>query len=426
MKHKILFLLLPLVIFMGGCSDPELDPIQFDNVKKATILGLREYSYDRIANSAQAALFLTGVDTFNVLQDNSSKVFSFVCDYISEDQNSLGSVDVYVINKDKARVKVKSVPASEFKSGVAGTNFKRATISIPFPELFTAAGKSICDYKPSNAKLGVYSFIDIENDINLADGTIIPASSVVNSSLFESVIFYPAHKMRLIARGPAIENYKVDLPDGKKLNIDFNNLLTQKVSGMTYSWVSDGNPSVDGVSKTGSSNLLNDVLKKNVEKKQTVTYTVTPVLPNGCAGTSFTVSVNVINKVPCPSNMGGNYLASATGKSTDTCCPDETTVTNIPITITPVPNSDGTYVINDWSGGLYLKWYATYGITAATDLSTEITEDCGDVVITNKDYKEPFGESLTIEGKWDEAKGTLTFKWVNGYADEAVVTLKKQ
>lgn len=426
MKHKILFFLLPVLFFIGGCSDPELDPIQFDNVKKATILGLRDYSYNRIASSTLSPLFLTGVDTFNVLQDNSSKVFSFVCDFISEDQNSLGSVDVYVVNKAKARVKVKSIPASEFKSGVAGTNFKRATISIPFPELFNAAGKDLCEYKPSNAKLGVYSFIDIENDINLTDGSIIPASSVVNSSLFESVIFYPAHKMRLIARGPAIENFKVDLPDGKKLNVNFDNLLTQKVSGMTYTWVTDGNTLVDGISATGNSNLLADVLKKSVDKKQTVVYTVTPKLPNGCEGSPFTVTVNVINKVPCPSKMAGSYLATATGTSTDTCCPEETTINDIPITITEVPNSEGVYVISDWSGGLYLKWYAAYGITAATNMSTEITEDCGDVILTNKDYKEPFDESLTIEGKWDEAKGTLTFTWVNGYNDKAVVTLKKQ
>jgi PKD-like domain len=414
MKIKILYLLLSISIFFGSCTDPDLDPVQFDNIKKATILGLRDFSYSRIAVSSQADLFLTGVDTFNILQDNSAKVFSFVCDFISEDQESLGSVDVYVVNKDKARVKVKSVPASEFKSGVAGTNFKRATISIPFTDLFKAAGKSICDYKPSNAKLGIYSFIDIENDINLTDGSIIPASSIVNSSLFESVIFYPAHKLRLIARGPAIENKKVDVISTKKMDVDLDKLLTQKVAGVTYKWETEGNPNVTGTTAKGTTSKIEDQLTNTSAKKQVVIYTVTPTLPNGCEGTPFTISVSVVLKVPCESVIGGMMDYETTGwcgeKSTGVLefKEEENGIYNIFLNGADTP---------DFSMGAYS---ACYSPTAALPLGTlRLNEDCGTLFYTGASQ---WGEkyqfnSIKVEGT------KLTLDWNNDYDPEAGVTV---
>lgn len=292
MKFKIIVLLVFGSLLFNACEDPELDPLQYDKIKRGSILGLRGTSFDNLFEDA----FATGVDTFGILTDNSGRTFKFTVDFVSENQSSLSSVDVFVITKGGLRTKLLTVPASEFKP-TTGTNFNRAEISLPFNTIFTASGFSICDFIPSSGPDGVYSFITIENDINLSDGSIVPASAVVNGNLFESTILYPGHSLRYIAKGPYTSSSKLTIASGTALSIDMLASLSPADPGATFSWNADANDNVDGeTSATSTANVIGDVLTNLTEKRQTVTYNVQPKLSNGCLGTPYTVSVVVLAK----------------------------------------------------------------------------------------------------------------------------------
>jgi hypothetical protein len=61
-----------------------------------------------------------------------------------------------------------------------------------------------------------------------------------------------------------------------------------------FSWVATANPNVTGESTTAKAgDILNDVLHNVSGSDQSVVYTVTPTGENGCAGSSFTVTVTV-------------------------------------------------------------------------------------------------------------------------------------
>ncbi len=292
MKYKIFSIYIIGILFFSSCTDPELDPLQFDNIKKASILGLRGQSFDNLFEDAYAS----GVDTFSILGDNSARKFTFTVDFVSENQSSLSSVDVFVKTKSGTRAKILNVPASEFKPA-DGTNFNRATVSIPFPTIFTASGFAICDFKPSNGPDGVYSYISIENDINLSDGSIVPASAIVNTSLSESTILYPGHNLRYIAKGPYTSSSKLQVASGTKISVDLLGDLSPADAGATFTWKADSNASIDGETDTNSNaKSIDDTLTNLTDKRQTVVYNVQPKLSNGCDGTPYTVTVVVLGK----------------------------------------------------------------------------------------------------------------------------------
>jgi hypothetical protein len=126
-------------------------------------------------------------------------------------------------------------------------------------------------------------------------------------------------------------------------------------------------------------------------------------------------------QITCPSDLAGTYDAVTTGTSTDPCCPGEVMATSV---VTLTDKGSGVYTINDWSAGIYLAWYAVYGISAATveggGLNGDITELCGSV---SGSFGEPFGTAVTLTGSVDPSTGVITYNWVNGYADAATVTL---
>lgn len=136
-------------------------------------------------------------------------------------------------------------------------------------------------------------------------------------------------------------------------------------------------------------------------------------------GSAFQSHFNFNLPLVCPSNLAGNYVATTTGKSTDDCCPNETTVDNIAVTLTA--KGGGAYEISDWSTGLYLKWYGVYGITATTNLKATIIDVCGNI---SGSFDEPFGTKVTVTGT--ASGNTITYTWKNGYDDTATVTLVKK
>lgn len=129
-------------------------------------------------------------------------------------------------------------------------------------------------------------------------------------------------------------------------------------------------------------------------------------------------------QVTCPSDLAGTYSAATTGTSTDGCCPGEVTTTS---TVTLTDLGGGSYLISDWSGGIYFAWYEIYGITAAFvnggGLNGNITDVCGTI---SGSFGEPFGTGITLTGSVNEASGVITYSWVNGYDDQATVVLTPQ
>ncbi|MBK8700355.1 MAG: hypothetical protein IPN29_12830 [Saprospiraceae bacterium] len=423
MNMKIFNIILLASVLISACTDPELDPLQRDKLKSGSTLALRGQSVTNLSSED----FATGVDTFNLLADNSNKTFSFTCDFVSENISDLQSVDVFVVAKG-TRTKVLNVPASAFVKA-EGTNFNRATITIPHKTLFDAAGGDICAFKPSDVVSGTISYIDIENDINLSDGTIVPASAIVNSSLFESTAFYPAHKLRYVAKGPVSPPVKAFLASGTPLEVDLTAAFVGGSAGVTFEWTAVDNPNVDGEIFSGSGSILmGGTLVNLTTKKQSVVYTVVPTLPNGCKGLPFTVTTAFCDA----SELAGTFSAKTTGAGlwggSDACTSTwEGTVIweelseGVYNVKTISPNGD-TFI--DMSQGGY---YGCYGANAQNQLpegTLRITHQCDKLAFIGTSKWDEVYKFDDV--KVDDKNGKkLTIKWSNTYGEAAVVELTR-
>lgn len=121
--------------------------------------------------------------------------------------------------------------------------------------------------------------------------------------------------------------------------------------------------------------------------------------------------------------IGGTYASVSRGTSTDGCCPDEITGFQSEITITD--NGDGTFTLNDFSGGIYLEWYGVYGLTSQDQSPATflINDPVNNTIAFVDGSGEPFGESLTGNGTYDPCTGGISYSWQNGWGDEGDVNL---
>ncbi len=143
----------------------------------------------------------------------------------------------------------------------------------------------------------------------------------------------------------------------------------------------------------------------------------------GSAGNKGAFTLQVVTAITCtPFDISGNYrVVSASGQSTDGCCPGTFTVSGNTVVITMT--SVTTFSVSDITGGLYLDWYDVYGITAPEDTPGNFSFNCGGVNIVNS--PEPFGTNFSGSGTFDNATGTITYTFSNGYADTGTVTLMR-
>lgn len=184
MKNSLIIFVLSLGIFFSACTDPEKDPLQIDNIKKGSLIALRGAAYTNLNNTN----YLGAIDSFSRSGNTANETFTFDADFIAEDINSLSSVDIYANLEGQPRVKLPvTVQGSAFAVPTGG-KYPRGSFSIQLNAILTAINKTA-------SSLPVGSYITISCDLNLKDGTKVLASSIVNSSLYETSFFYPAHNL---------------------------------------------------------------------------------------------------------------------------------------------------------------------------------------------------------------------------------------
>ena len=148
----------------------------------------------------------------------------------------------------------------------------------------------------------------------------------------------------------------------------------------------------------------------------------TSVIGSSGAGGAFTIQVQTAITCP-PLDISGTYkVESATGTSTDGCCPNETTVSGDIVEI--VAEDETTFSITDITGGLYFEWYDVYGITSPADSPGFLGYNCQEVTVVNT--TEPFGTAVQGGGPYDPAAHRIVYTWFNGYGDQGTVTLVRE
>ncbi len=186
MKKAFVFIF-GIALFASACTDSAKDPLQFAKIEKGSILALRGAAFENLSD----ATYRGANDRFIRTGDPATENFDFDVEYLSDTPDNLSEVQVYVRESATgARQRVTTVPASAF-TAAAGEN-RKASVKVSLPSILTALNKSATDFAKD-------SYIYVETDILLTDGTVVKAADVVNSGLFSSAIFFPAHNMLYIA-----------------------------------------------------------------------------------------------------------------------------------------------------------------------------------------------------------------------------------
>ncbi|HQQ98362.1 MAG TPA: hypothetical protein PLX35_13920 [Cyclobacteriaceae bacterium] len=195
-KLKLILVLVLSLAVVISCTDNSLDPLQFSNMKKGTILALRGTQLTNLYNKGIPGATLVPKTM------SGTEVFTFDTELLASNPADLASVDVYVIKgagTNTTRQLLKNVPASAFKKDATYLG-PWTTISITIAETCTALGllpPTDPSYKlDSNPLNNLYkNGVNFECDINLTNGTKINASDIIASGLFQSNQFYPAMKL---------------------------------------------------------------------------------------------------------------------------------------------------------------------------------------------------------------------------------------
>ncbi|WP_442264688.1 PKD-like domain-containing protein [Tenacibaculum sp. ZS6-P6] len=131
------------------------------------------------------------------------------------------------------------------------------------------------------------------------------------------------------------------------LNLDLSTNIN--LSGTTFSWVANDNGFVTGETTTESnSSIITDTLINISGSPQTVTYTITPISNNGCAGTPFTYAVT-INPAPLYSTLTTETICSNTNLNHDLSTNINLSGTTFNWSATDNPNITGETLINSSS-----------------------------------------------------------------------------
>jgi hypothetical protein len=195
---KLVYSLLTLIILstVYSCKDDSLDPLQVGKIQKGKLLALRGTQLQNIYFVGKP-----GAEVFPKIATAADQ-FSFEGEYLSDDPNSLESIDVFVLKANGTatpdKVLLTNVPFSSFKDDGKYRN-PYVSVTVPLSEILSKLGLSNTfplSTGTINALLTTYKFgINIWTDLKLKDGTIAAAEKVVASGLFQSDQFYPAQKL---------------------------------------------------------------------------------------------------------------------------------------------------------------------------------------------------------------------------------------
>jgi hypothetical protein len=180
-----------------SCADEALDPLQFEKVKKGTLLALR--------GSQLNALYFVGADygaSFFANDIVGNEKFEYEAEFLSSNPTSLESVSIFVIKRvplgndvTLSRIPLKTVNASEFTVTPKYLG-PATTISITLSSILTALGETLDTPEKLETFYEVYEGgIQMESDLNLKDGSKVLAVDLVAGGLVESDQFYPAQKL---------------------------------------------------------------------------------------------------------------------------------------------------------------------------------------------------------------------------------------
>jgi len=173
---------------LAACADDSLDPFRLKEQTKGSILALRGDSFDALNDNGCSNTFFQ-----NKIVGN--ETFVMDVEYLSEDPTSLQEIQVYAHYQKPdpnnageflvdTRAKVATFPGSSLTS-TGGAN-PTGSLSIQLSAILTGVG---------NPTVEDDDLLNIESDLLLTNGTIVFSTSVVNSGLYQSGIFYPAQTL---------------------------------------------------------------------------------------------------------------------------------------------------------------------------------------------------------------------------------------
>ncbi len=191
-----------MIGFTLACADESLDPFRLKDIQKGSMLALRSNSGAATGLNPDQNFF------FRDLVAGDEK-FSYVADFISEDQDLLSSIEIYARITTGPRFLVTSIPGTGFVTP-SGKKSRQGKVEVSLSSILTALGMSVAD-----AAALKRADIIIESDLTLTDGTVVPSNSLVNSGLTSASAFFPAHTL----------NYYAELTS------DFQPVATSKLAG---------------------------------------------------------------------------------------------------------------------------------------------------------------------------------------------------
>ena len=151
------------------------------------------------------------------------------------------------------------------------------------------------------------------------------------------------------------------------------------------------------------------VKAKTASGNDTLVYKEFPALTQDIAAADvFTQEIRYY--VACPSSIEGTYTVVSSGKAPGMDATSEFTYEN---DITIARTGDFEYIISDFSGGLYKKWYSVYG---AGEIEGTILELCGSIVANG--IVDPWDEQFSVTASSiDPGTGVITVEWVTTYGE---------
>ena len=178
-----------------SCADSSKDPFRLKELKKATILALRDKA-DTILVDGSAEY------AFSFFRDKIDRnyVVKYKAELLATDFNSLKSIDIYARRytgkgSEPANEPIKTIPFSEFafEEGYVGPI---VNVSLPLTDILKALKIPDEDGPAADSLEAHYlNGISFWTDLNLVDGSIVKAEYTAAAGLKASYQFYPAQQL---------------------------------------------------------------------------------------------------------------------------------------------------------------------------------------------------------------------------------------